>query len=505
MKAGGAYLPLDPSLPQTRLDYMVADSGITIVLTAEPAGHDSGPLANPASERLAYVIYTSGSTGQPKGVGVTHAALVNMATDQIRAFNLGPRDVLGQFASVGFDASLYETFLALLSGAALAIVPDEARLDPLTFLAWVDRVRPTALVLPPAFVRTLERARLASVRLLVTAGEAADADDARHYAGALRYVNAYGPTEFAVCATRSGVTPAQDGAIPIGHPIANTAAYVLDGLGEPAPVGVPGELYLGGAGLARGYLRHPELTAARFVPDPFGDQPGGRLYRTGDLARWRADGALEFLGRNDFQVKVRGHRIELGEVENALRTHASVRDAVVVARGHDLVAYITGELAAADVLKAHVRQHLPEYMIPAHVVLLAALPMTPSGKVDRRALPAPEVTRPTMSAEYERPSTEVERAMAEIWCAVLGLPQVGVLDSFFDLGGNSILLARVLSALRRDVAPGLTLLDLFTFPRIQDLAAHLASLTGTRETDAAARITARADRQRAALNQLRRP
>jgi len=242
------------------------------------------------------------------------------------------------------------------------------------------------------------------------------------------------------------------------------------------------------------------------VPDPFGQDPGGRLYGTGDRARWRADGTIEFLGRNDFQVKVRGHRIELGEVEAALRTHAGVRDAVVVARRSDLVAYVVGEVPAVDVLKMHVRTRLPEYMVPAHIVPLAAFPMTPSGKVDRRALPAPEATRPALSAEYQRPSTSVEGTIAEMWCRALDLPHVGVLDNFFDIGGNSILLARVLTTLRRDLDPGLTLLDLFTFPRIRDLATHLASRQrdGKRD-DAAIRTAERADKQRAALGRARRP
>jgi amino acid adenylation domain-containing protein/FkbH-like protein/FkbM family methyltransferase len=499
LKAGATYLPLDPSLPRARIDLMVEDSGTSIVLSGGPLDATATPRP-PASDHTAYVIYTSGSTGRPKGVAVTHAALVNMATDQIQGFGLGPDDVIGQFSSSAFDASLYETFLALGSGAALAIVPDEAKLDPEQFLAWIARVRPTALVLPPAFVRTLDQASMSSVRLLVTAGEAADPGDARHYATALRYVNAYGPTETAVCATWTDVLPGQDGLIPIGRPVTNTTAYVLDASGNPLPIGVTGELFLGGAGLARGYRGRPDLTADRFLPDPFGGEPGARLYRTGDRARWRRDGTLEFLGRNDFQVKIRGHRIELEEIESRLRAYPAVRDAVVIARDAGLVAYITGEPIVADALKAHLRTDLPEYMVPGHIVALERMPVTHSGKIDRRALPDLSVVAPMLSSTYQKPSSAHERAIAAVWCAVLGVPAVGVHDNFFDVGGNSILLTRVLAALRRDVDPGLTLLDLFSFPRIQDLAAHLASRQSTtQESAAAARIADRAGRQRAAL------
>jgi amino acid adenylation domain-containing protein/FkbH-like protein/FkbM family methyltransferase len=498
MKAGGVYLPLDPGLPQSRIDFMTADSGTTVVLSEEPRGSLTLDGTAPTPGQLAYVIYTSGSTGQPKGVPVTHASLLNMARDQIGAFQLGPDDIVGQFSSVGFDASIYETFLCLLSGATLATVPDEARLDPQQFVRWAEHVRPTMLVLPPAFVRILDQVALPSLRLLATAGEAADEADARHYAGALRYVNAYGPTECAVCATWGEVRADHAGVVPIGRPVSNTTAYVLDAYGNPMPQGVPGALFLGGAGLARGYLNKQALTAERFVPDPFGDKPGARLYRTGDRARWRADGSLEFLGRDDFQVKVRGHRIELGEVEASIRRHEGISDAVVVARLHDLVAYVTGESVREDALKNHLRSLLPEYMVPAHIMPLDELPLTPSGKVDRRALPSPEAAR-VEGAEGVQPSTGVERDIANIWCTVLDSPHVGVLDNFFDLGGNSILLARVLSALRENVAPDVTLLDLFMHPRIKDLAAHLTAAPGEeRETDVAAKISSRAAKQREA-------
>jgi non-ribosomal peptide synthetase component F len=263
-------------------------------------------------------------------------------------------------------------------------------------------------------------------------------------------------------------------------------------------------LYLGGAGLARGYVGRPDLTADRFVPDPFSTVPGARLYRTGDLVRWRADGQLEFVGRNDFQVKVRGHRIELGEVENALRAVPSVRDAVVVARALDLVAYVTGDAVSSDNVKAAIRTSLPDYMVPAHVIVIDTLPLTPSGKINRGALPD-VIHAVAPAAVFEEASTDLEQAIARVWQDVLGVPRVGVRDSFFDLGGNSILLARVLSQLRRDVAPHLTLLDLFTFPRIQDLAAHLSASSPAKEQQAATRISDRAEKQRAALAKNRRP
>ena len=506
MAAGAAYLPVDPALPDDRRAFLRQDSGAVSVLTPADTDTSIAPVTGtPHASDLAYVIYTSGSTGAPKGVGVTHAALDNMAADQIAGFGLGPGDVFGQFASVSFDASVYETFLTLLSGATLAIVPDDARIDPRAFVEWCARTRVTVFVLPPAFVRTLDRAALPSVRLLITAGEAADPGDAQHYASTARYVNAYGPTECAVCATWLEVaSSALDTTVPvaIGRPVANTAAYVLDARGALVSVGQPGELYLGGAGVALGYLGRPALTAERFVPDPFSGVPGARLYRTGDLARWRADGTLEFIGRNDFQVKVRGHRIELGEVESAIRAVPHVRDAVVIARALDLVAYIIGDHVDDASVRAHLRTQLPDYMLPSFIVTLEQLPLTASGKVDRRALPAPDVSA---RQAFQAPASDLERTIAAAWCAVLERDAVGTRDSFFDLGGNSILLARVLTQLRRDLSPDLTLLDLFTYPRIEDLAAHLSAAgTAARETRAAADVSARAERQRAALKQ-RRP
>lgn len=506
MQAGAVYLPVDPALPEDRRAFLRRDSGAVSVLTPADADADVQPIVDgPAAADLAYVIYTSGSTGTPKGVAVTHASLENMVADQIAGFGLGPGDVFGQFSSVSFDASLYEVFLALLSGATLALVPDDARIDRRAFVEWSARAGITVFVLPPAFVRTLDREDLPSVRLLITAGDAADAADARHYASRARYVNAYGPTECAVCATWSEITTATldtPAPVPIGRAVTNTAAYVLNARGELVPPGQPGELYLGGAGVALGYLGRTALTAERFVPDPFSGVPGARLYRTGDLARWRADGQLEFIGRNDFQVKVRGHRIELGEVENAIRSAPGVRDAVVIARTLDLVAYVTGDAVDDAAVRAHVRSQLPDYMIPAFIVVLAHLPLNASGKVDRPALPAPDAS---VRHVFQAPTSDLERTIAAAWCAVLERDAVGTRDSFFDLGGNSILLARVLTQLRRDLAPDLTLLDLFTYPRIEDLAAHVsAGRASSRDAAATTDVATRAARQRIALKQ-RRP
>ncbi|MBT6277027.1 MAG: amino acid adenylation domain-containing protein, partial [Chromatiales bacterium] len=381
LKVGAAYLPLDPAAPPSRLEALLADSGARLVVTdgSHPAGLDisdsvaiEGRVApRTAAGDLAYVIYTSGSTGHPKAVGVEHGAFVNMALAQIADFAITPADRIAQFSAPSFDASLYEMFLALLSGASLAVVPEAAKGDAKDFLAWLATERPTVLVLPPAFLHALERAPLKGVRVLVTAGEAAHPEDARHYARTLRSINAYGPTECAVCSTWYAVASEGTGPIPIGRAVSQTTAYVLDELLQLLPAGVPGELCIGGAGVARGYLGRPDLTAERFVPDPF--RPGGRLFRTGDRVMADANGVLQFLGRLDQQIKVRGYRVEPGEVEHHIRTHVGVCDALVIEHGGELLAYVVG---ATGGLREHLLGRLPTFMVPGRYVSMERLPFT---------------------------------------------------------------------------------------------------------------------------------
>ncbi|WP_420127865.1 non-ribosomal peptide synthase/polyketide synthase [Longimicrobium sp.] len=506
LKAGGAYVPLDPANPAERLRYMLEDSAPTAVLTqtsllaAEEglfAGMEAPVLAldapawgsRPATDpergavnpsHLAYVIYTSGSTGLPKGVMIAHRSLANLVAWHTDAFALEPGSRSSSVAGVGFDAAAWEIWPALCSGATL-LLPRDAR-NPQALLEWWTRQRMDVSFLPTpvaefAFDRGMSNP---SLRTLLVGG-----DQLRHLPGdrgAMRVVNNYGPTEATVVATSGEV--ASVGALHIGRPIHNGRIYLLDRRGEPVPVGVAGELYVGGAGIGRGYLRRPALTAERFVPDPFGGEPGARLYRTGDLARWRPDGTIDFLGRNDFQVKIRGFRIELGEIEARLREHSAVREAVVLAREdaageRRLVAYCTSD-AALDVeaLRARLSERLPEYMVPAAYVRLEALPLTPNGKLDRKALPAPEgdafVTR-----GYEAPVGDTEQALAEVWAELLRVERVGRRDNFFQLGGHSLLAVRVISRIRQVLGAEVALGDLFERPVLADLARAIGGAART--------------------------
>ena len=477
LKAGAAYLPLDARHPPERLAATLRDAGARVVLAHERLAPALGaydgervlldrlPLDAPAGGRrseardrpdaLAYVLYTSGSTGKPKGVLVEHRSVCNLARALQDRFRIGPASRVLQFAPPAFDGAIAELAATLTAGACLVVPPPDSTLtgDDLR-RALVDG-RVSVAVLPPAALGTLAPdAPLPHLDTLVTAGDVLPPDLARAWSRRVRLLNAYGPTECTVGATVALVEPDAAGAPPIGTPLPNVRAYVLDAQLQPVPVGVPGELCLGGVGVARGYLGQPELTAERFLPDPF--RPGGRMYRTGDLARWRADGQLEFLGRLDHQVKIRGFRVEPGEIEAALRAHAGVKDAVVVARedapgDRRLVAYVVpaGEGVAAADLRRHLASTLPDHMVPAAFVALDALPLTPNGKVDRRELPAPEGARLDASREYVAPRTPDEAALCAVWAEALGLERVGVRDNFFELGGDSILSIRVIALAKR--------------------------------------------------------
>ncbi|MBV9773534.1 MAG: amino acid adenylation domain-containing protein, partial [Gemmatimonadetes bacterium] len=459
LQAGGAYVPLDPAYPAERLEYVLRDSGATLVLTLAPlAGRFAGgppvlaldalppePEAGPESgiapdpDNLAYVIYTSGSTGQPKGVAVPHRALVNLATDMAGRLGLRPDDRLLNFASLSFDVSVEEIFTAWVTGAAVVLSRAEL-FAPGALREVVEREGVTSFELPSAYwtewVRELRedgRGVPPGVRFVRVGGERVAPEVLREWARlGVPLVHVYGVTE-ATCTSaalwlEAGEDAGERGSLPIGRPTGNVRLYVLDGSGEPTPVGVPGELYVGGEGVARGYLGRPGLTAERFVPDPFGGEPGARLYRSGDRVRWLADGTVEFLGRMDTQVKLRGFRIEPGEIEAVLREHPGVRDAVVVVRAdvQRLVAYVVAEEGAElerGALRGYVAGRVPEYMVPGAFVVLDALPLSVSGKVDRRALPAPEQGS---DGEYVAPRTPAEEVLAAIWAEVLGVERVGI-------------------------------------------------------------------------------
>jgi amino acid adenylation domain-containing protein len=508
LKAGGAYVPVDPAYPSERISYMLGDANPAVVLTQQalvaqlPKGQalvlaldvdqpawlceddanlDSDGMGLHANA-LAYVIYTSGSTGQPKGVTVEHACVANIARTQQEVLGLCPESRILQFASMSFDASVWECTMAWGVGATLVLASKE---QVLPGQALYDTLRShgiTHATLPPIAVSMMPgQEGLEHLSHLIVGGEACPASLPAQWARSDRgqhLINVYGPTETTACVTMHWCRP-DDGVPPIGRPMANIQLYVLDEAGEPVAQGVSGEIYIGGAGVARGYLGRPELTAERFVPDGFSGVAGARLYRTGDVGRWRADGVLEYQGRNDHQVKIRGFRIELGEVESALLRCAGVREAVVLAREDEpgrkrLVAYVTAHDATRDAardvvsdaaieataqapdewiagLRSELRAKLPEHMIPSALVRLDQLPLTPNGKLDRAALPEPDATAQSglHRQGFEAPQGPIEVALARIWCDLLGLPQVSRHDRFFDLGGHSLLIVQMIERLRQ--------------------------------------------------------
>ena len=481
LKAGASCVPLDPDYPAERLAYMLKDAGIALLLTQEavwsrlalsasgvhvlPLDRDTD-AAFPATapgiavhpQQLAYTIYTSGSTGQPKGAGVPHAGLSNRLLWMQDAYRLAASDRVLQKTPFGFDVSVWEFFWPLMTGATLVMAAPGDHKDPARLTELIQRHGITTLHFVPsmlhAFVEHGALPQCVSLRQVLASGEALPADLRQrfmHQTNAALH-NLYGPTEASIDVAAWKCTDADVRSVPIGKPIANTQLYVLDGDLNPVPMGVAGELFIGGIQLARGYLGRPCLTAERFVPDLFGNA-GGRLYRTGDVARWRTDGALEYLGRTDHQVKIRGVRIELGEIEARLLKHEAVREAVVIAREEKagdkrLVAYVTTkEAVTVEVLRAYVQQALPEAMVPAAVVLLEALPLNPNGKLDRKALPAPEYGN--QARQYVAPRNEVEETLAQIWSELLGVEQVGIHDNFFSLGGDSILALQMVSRARQ--------------------------------------------------------
>ncbi|MER6147131.1 amino acid adenylation domain-containing protein [Streptomyces hirsutus] len=498
-RAGGVYVPLDPRLPGERLRYMCEEAAVRHVVcdtrTRERAAalttgavdvddvlpDPDGPRHTPHRDDLAYVIFTSGSTGRPKAVGVEHHALDAHVRAARETFGLTARDRVLTFASTSFDASFEQILPALSTGATVLVRPDDIW-APQELAARVAAERVTVMELTPSYwtelVARLDTLapRLASLRLLVTGGEALPADPLRHWFAHLPgvpVVNTYGPTETVISATAHTLPGAPAGRVPIGRPLGGRRTYVVDPLGEPVPLGVPGELVIGGPETARGYLGRPALTAERFVPDPFGAR-GGRLYRTGDVVRRLADGELEFLGRNDDQVKIRGFRVEPGEAEAVLRGHPGVRGAAVVVRPLNgetaLVGYAAGGGLSEESLRTHCRTHLPHYLVPSAFVLLDSLPLTVQGKLDTAALPEPEKPAPRAGVA---PRTPAETVVAQIWCEVLDLPKVGVHDDFFALGGHSLRAVAVASRLRTAFDCPLQVRDLFEHPTVERLAAEV--------------------------------
>lgn len=527
LKAGGAYVPLDPAYPRERLAFMLEDTGSPVLLTQshlrgdlpdhrarvvcldtewEAIAASARGVENPTSgvtpENLAYVIYTSGSTGKPKGVLITHHNVVRLFRATQPWFHFDERDVWTLFHSYAFDFSVWEMWGALIYGGRLVVAPYWMSRSPKVFYNLLREQRVTVLNQTPSAFRqlmwaeeSLGTASELALRLVIFGGEALELNSLRpwfdrHGDKDPRLVNMYGITETTVHVTYRPLTMADLNGAPgsvIGGPIPDLQIYVLDRQLQPVPVGVAGELYVGGAGLARGYLNRPKLTAERFVLHPFSGESGARLYKSGDLARYLPDGDIEYLGRIDHQVKVRGFRVELGEIETVLGQHPAVRESVVLAKegpsgDKQLVAYIAprqGPAPAVSELRGFLKRELPDYMVPAAFVSLDSLPLTPNGKVDRRALPTPDPARPDLKKVFVAPRDAVELQLAQIWEQVLDVQPVGIKDNFFDLGGHSLLAVRLFAQIEKAFGTNLPLATLFQRPTVEQLATLLHQAGGS--------------------------
>jgi len=508
LKAGGAYVPLDPSTPQERLALVLEEIQAPIVLTHQHLAEylsvpkpalfcldtqwemiAAQPITPPkkrvATSNLAYIIYTSGSTGRPKGTEITHQALLNLIFWHLRTFAVSEADRATQVAGLGFDAVVWELWPYLSCGASISLPNEETRISPTLLRDWLIEHAITITFLPTPIAEhmlELDWSQNTTLRFLLTGGDTLHAIPVSSLPFTL--VNNYGPTENTVVASSCVVLcdPQAEYAPPIGRPISNVQLYLLDHCLRPVPLGVIGDLYIGGDGLARGYLKHPALTAERFIPHPFSTEPGTRLYKTGDLARYLPDGNIEFQGRSDSQIKILGNRIESGEIEAELKQHLVVKDALVMAHVEEvsgekrLVAYVVPEaenmLTGTD-LRSYLRKRLPEYMVPSAFMLLQALPLTPNGKVDRRALPTPEWIRSTKTSAL--PRTATEEVLADIWAEVLdrNREQTGIYDNFFELGGHSLLATRVQTRIQKMMRIDMSLQTFFTQPIIADLASWI--------------------------------
>jgi amino acid adenylation domain-containing protein len=537
LKAGGAYVPLDPANPTERQAMMLEDAAVPVLLVqestlgaaprisgevvclervadaiAQQPAHDPG--LEVTSQHLAYVIFTSGSTGRPKGVQVPHRGLLNLVHWHRREYAVTPADRASLIAGLAFDAAVWEVWPYLTAGASLHLPDEETRSDPARLLRWLGTRGITLAFVPTPLAEAMleeECPEHMTLRAMLTGGDKLHAPPPVGLPFEL--VNHYGPTENTVVATFARIPPApgRDGAPPIGRPIANVQVYLLDPHMAPVPIGVPGELHVGGASLARGYHGRPDLTAERFVPDPF--RAGARVYKTGDLARHRPDGDIEFLGRIDHQVKVRGFRIELGEIEAALVQHPGVRDAVVLARTDAgearLVGYVVADAGAqptAAELRAFLKGKLPEYMVPQAYVSLAAFPLTANGKVDRGALPAPDEDAAPGAGTYTAPENETQEKVAALWRELLQRERVGIDDNFFDLGGHSMLIVQLHRRLKETFGRELSVAEVFQYPTIAAMALHLSGEKPADEAhdDRTEQRRAGADRQRQRRERRRR-
>ena len=540
LKAGGAYVPLDPTYPQERLAFMLSDAQVPVLLTQESvvsklpdtqaqiivlddwskigAESKQNPINEATPDNLAYVIYTSGSTGVPKGTMIPHRGVVNYLSWCTQEYKVAENSGAPINSSIAFDATITSIFSPLLVGRRVLLLPEVGEIEALSRSLQTreqERGEDFSLVkITPAHLEMLNSLvnweNRSQTRALILGGEALLAKTLeywRSYAPHTRLINEYGPTETVVGCCIYEVSPQtpHTGSVPIGRPIANTQIYLLDPYLQPVPIGVPGEMYIGGAGVARGYLNRPDLTTERFIPNPWQDNQSSSqwLYKTGDLARYQADGTIEYLGRIDNQVKIRGFRIELGEVEAVLAQHPEVKETVIVVRedipgDKRLVAYFVAEqeqsLTTSE-LQSFLKAKLPNYMVPSAFVELTTLPLTSNGKVDRGNLPAPEA-RPKLEADYVPPQNEVEEIVAQVWQELLQLEKVGVNDNFFDLGGHSLLLVRMQVQLQEIFERKIAVVDLFKYPTIKTLTQYLSTKeTNSPHAQPTGRATNRLNRQ----------
>jgi amino acid adenylation domain-containing protein len=510
LKAGGAYLPLDPAYPAERLSFILNDAKAPVLVAAQcqarslPAGawrvigldiegrmadgpSSPSPVTEAAPESLAYVIYTSGSSGQPKGVEIAHKSLMNLVCWHQHAFAVTPADRASQLGGVGFDAAVWELWPYLTAGASVHLADEAIRTEPEALRDWLLSRQITISFIPTVMaerIMALDWPAEIPLRVVLTG-----ADTLYRYPSAklpFLVVNNYGPTECTVVATSTPVLPDERPSQrpPIGRPITNTQVYILDEHLKPVPNGTPGELHIGGAGLARGYLNLPELTAEKFIPNPFAREPGARLYKTGDLARYLPDGQIAFLARIDEQVKIRGYRIEPNEIVSALNQYPAVLESAVVARelgsgDKQLTAYFVasseGQLSYAD-LRDFLGARLPEYMVPSTFVRVGWLPLTPHGKIDRAALPEPTAENTLNNEAFQPPSSPVEERLARILTTLLGVEQVGRDDNFFQMGGHSLLGAQVIARVRDGFGVQLSLRFLFDHPTMREMSAEIENL-----------------------------
>jgi amino acid adenylation domain-containing protein len=518
LKAGGAYVPLDPTYPQTRLAFLLEDAQVSLLLTQEHlvaqvptqgtqvlcldadwdaiAHHPSAPITSPVTpDNLAYVIYTSGSTGQPKGVQITHRNLVHSTYARILTYPTPIHRFL-LLSSFAFDSSVAGIFWSLCQGGELHLPATGLERDPAELIAAIAQQQISHLLALPSLYRllleTAQPQQLASLQTVIVAGEVCPVALVRHHLEQypeVQLFNEYGPTEGTVwstvyrCLSEKSAQVAGYNSIPIGHPIPNTQVYILDAQQQPVPIGVMGEIYVGGKGVARGYLHQPQLTAEKFMPHPFTEDGNARLYKTGDLGRYRPDGEIEFLGRLDDQIKLRGFRIELGEIEGAIAQHPAILETVVMVREDSpgdrrLVAYLhpqpDAEPNLTDTLRQALRETLPDYMVPSIFIALTTFPHTPNGKIDRQALPNPEQMQPERSHAFVAPRTATEVKLVEIWTEILKVNAVGIHDNFFDLGGHSLLATQLASRCRDAFQIEIPLRQFFDAPTIADLATSIA-------------------------------